>query len=162
MKRYGLFFGILAVVLVLVGVRLVMTMNGPSDTQQIRDALAASIRASKEGKPGGVMDYLSSKLRINDTDELPASQVQNFIKNSRPDVTVGRVDPVVNSSEGTAHVLTSAKVSYDWLNQKGSIDLSEVDILFRREDAHEWLIFPTKKWRIVEIDIPQDKMPPGL
>ena len=53
---------------------------GPSDQKMIREALDQAVLASREGRPGGVMDYLSNKFAVN-SESITSGQVANFIKN---------------------------------------------------------------------------------
>ncbi len=163
MSKSKLFIGIVVVLLAIVGIKVVMTLNGPSDAKLIQQALAESIKASREGRPGGVMDYLSDKLKINN-DEPGRRQVADFIKNSHPDVEVADTTPVIREVDGTAQINSSIHLKMSMLGNNVDQTIKNVTLKFQREDAKEWLIIPTKQWRLVEVAVPQESIPniPGI
>jgi hypothetical protein len=140
-------------VLLIGGRALLTTLNPPNDKALIVEALKESIKASKEGRPGGVMDKLSSNLSYNGENESGnQGQIAKFIKESRPDVTVTQMEPVVTGDEATIHSPVDLKVEMLGFNQKRH--LKDVTITFRKEEDHEWLIFPTRKWKLAEVHVP--------
>lgn len=146
-----------AIVLVLVGIRIVAGLNGPDDKQLVRQALADSIKASKEGRPGGVMDKISNKLTVNDTEVGQMGNIANFIKQSRPDVEVLTPDPVILGDE--ARITSPVKVSMSLPGGAGfDRTIDNVILIFAKEDSMTWLIFPSKQWRLKEVKMPDDVM----
>jgi len=146
-----------AIVVALIAIRVVMSINGPSDEQLVRNALADSIKASKEGRPGGVIDYLSDKMTINGMDVgVDKRQILAYIKNSKPDITVSQPDPVILGDE--ARITSPVNVKMTGPMGMGDINqnIDNVILVFAKEDSMQWLIFPTKKWRLKEVKLPDD------
>jgi hypothetical protein len=146
---------LVAVVLAaLLGIRFLLTQSsGASDQQQIEAALEESIQASKEGRPGGVMDKLSSRLHINEMDTSGnRNQIAEYIKKSKPDVTIQNRRAVVTGDE--ARIVSPVTIEANMLGQKMSRELQEVTLVFRKEDDREYLIIPTKKWKLAEVEVP--------
>lgn len=158
-KRILLVVG--ALVLLLIGVRFAIGSRGPDDAKLIQEALQESIRASHEGRPGGVLEYLSEQFKINQ--ESPTGrQIADFIRNNKPDIEVPNTTPVIRAQEGTAFITSPVRVKVSFLGQNFDQTVENVTMKFQREDAREWLIFPTKKWRLVEVSVPNEAVPAGL
>lgn len=146
-----------AILVVLVGARVIMSLGGGDDKKLVREALSESIKASKEGRPGGVMDKISDKLTVNNEQVASMGQIANFIKNSKPDVEVLKQDPVVMGDE--AQITSPVKVKLDLPGGAGFNQTIEgVTLIFAKENATEWLFIPTKKWRLKEVRLPDNVM----
>ena len=156
MKANKILIGIVAAVLVLIVVRVVLSRSGgTSDQLLIEQALQESIQASKEGRPGGVMDKLSSRLQVNDMDTSGnRSQIARYIKDNKPDVMVLNKKAVVTGDE--ARIVSPVDIEVNLLGQKLSRQLKEVTLVFRKEDDREYLVFPTKKWKLAEVQVPDE------
>lgn len=154
MKLNQVLVVVAVIVVVLIGFRVLMAGGpGVSDQQQIEQALAESIQASKEGRPGGVMDKLSTRLKFNSEDTGGnRNQIAEYIKTNRPDVKVLHKEAVVTGDE--ARIVSPVTISVNILGQELSKDLKEVTLVFRKEDDHVYLIFPTKKWKLAEVEVP--------
>lgn len=154
MKLNQVLVVVAVIVVVLIGLRVLMAGGpGVSDQQQIEQALAESIQASKEGRPGGVMDKLSTRLKFNSEDTGGnRNQIAEYIKTNRPDVKVLHKEAVVTGDE--ARIVSPVTISVNILGQELSKDLKEVTLVFRKEDDHVYLIFPTKKWKLAEVEVP--------
>jgi hypothetical protein len=162
MSKSKFAIGVVIVLLAIVGLKAVMTMNGPSDQVLVRQALTEAIKASKEGRAGGVMDYLSDQLKLNDQSP-ERRQIAEFIKNSHPDISVEHPDPVVREGDGTAQINSPVAIKFS-LPMGATIDktIPNVTMKFEREDARTWLVIPTKQWRLVEVTVPQASIPADL
>ncbi len=137
-------------VLGLIGVGLTSLLSGGDDQKLIQDALKASIQAGKEGKPGGVMEMLSMKVKLNDTEFNGGSrEIANFIKNSKPDLSFSNSKAIITGDE--ARIISPAHIEVQILTNKVSRDLSAVTLVFKREDDRAYLIFPAKKWKLTEV-----------
>lgn len=144
----------LGVVLVfLVGGRVIVSMtHQESDKALIQKALAESIKASKEGRAGGVMDKLSDKLKFNGTDAGGAERdISRFIRDSRPDITVENDDPVVSGDEGT--IVSPINLTVSMLGQSLDRHFKKVTLVFRKEDARDWLVIPVRKWKLADVEV---------
>jgi hypothetical protein len=148
--------GIAVAVLAIIVVRVVINrINAPNDQQQIQAALAESIKASKEGRPGGVMDKLSASLKLNDMDTSGnRNQIAQFIKNNQPDVNVLNPKAIITGDE--AQIVSPVELEMNILGQKMQRTMESVTLIFRKEDDMEYLVFPTKKWKLAEVQVPED------
>ena len=147
---------LLGLAAILVVLRFAVFSGGKDDAVLIREALAESIKASKEGRPGGVLDKLRERFKINDT--APGSrQVADFVRKNRPEVVVMKPDPVITGD--TAQINSPVKLTFDFLNQHFDTTVDNVTIRFEREDSRQWLIFPSKQWRVTQVDVPEGAMP---
>jgi len=146
-----MFLGVLLVLLV-GGRAILFVLHPQNDTALIVQALAESIKASKEGRPGGVMDKLSDNLQLNGENESGNQrEIARFIRDSRPDVTVDDMTPVVTGDQATIISPVDFKVSVLGVNQDRH--LKEVTIIFRKEEDRDWLIFPVKRWKLAEVHV---------
>jgi hypothetical protein len=149
---------LLGIAAALVVVRFVVFAERKDDATLIREALAESILASKEGRPGGVMDKISEQFKLNDQ-QPGVRQIADIIRKNKPDVQVLKPDPVVNESQGTAQIYSPVKLSLSFLNQNFDTEIPNVTIKFKREDSRQWLIFPAKQWRVTEVTVPPESLP---
>jgi len=146
---------LVGLLVVLFGVKAILTIGGPDDKTQVREALQESIKASKEGRPGGVMDKISDKITINGEQMVSTNQIANWIRNSKPDVVVPQQDPVIIGDE--AQITSPVTVKAD---MPGGVSFDRtikgVTLIFAKESATEWLVIPTAKWRLKEVKLPDD------
>lgn len=146
---------VLGVLVLLVGVKVGLTLfRSHDDLKEIRQALDESIQASREGRPGGVMDLLSSSLTLNGEQAPDARRIAQTIRDQKPDVTVQKLDPVVTGEK--AVMLSPVDLKVNILGAGTSFHLDEVTLVFRKESAQEWLVIPTQKWRLTEVHLPSD------
>jgi hypothetical protein len=146
-----------AILVVLVGVRVVMGLAPQDDKKLVREALAESIKASKEGRPGGVMDKISDKLVINGEPIVSNPQIANWIRNSKPDIVVEKPDPVIVGDE--AQITSPVRVTLaNPIGTGNAMDrtVSDVTLVFVKESATQFLIIPTTKWRLREVKLPDN------
>jgi hypothetical protein len=145
------FFGVVFALVLLLVLRVGISLsNRPSDQVLIERALDEAIQASKEGRPGGVLDLLSANLKVNDQ-LIGASnrEIANFVRDQKPDVKVLEPSARIIGEEGRIVSL----VDLD-LGILGVRRLKEVTMIFRREEATELVFIPTTKWRLVEVRVP--------
>ncbi len=140
-----------AIILLIGGKFIMMSANRTDDKVLVRQALLDSIKASREGRPGGVMDKLSEHIKFNGQSEAGNERdIARYIRQSKPDITVQNMDPEVSGDE--AKIISPVTVSMGLLGQSMGQTLKKVTITFRREDDHEWLIFPVKRWKLAEVE----------
>jgi len=148
-------FLVLGVVVALAILRFTIFAPAPNDQQLIAEALRQSIQASKEGRPGGVLDILSSKFRIND--QSPGTMnIAKFIRDSKPDVDVSNMTAVVSGD--TARIDSPVHVRATFLTQTFDQQIPNVTFVFQKEDAHKFLIIPTTEWHLTDIEVPNDEI----
>ena len=140
--------GIVGLIVLLVCVRVgISIVNKPDDPKLIQDALKDAIQASKEGRPGGVVELFSQNLKLNSTDVGDNQrQITDFIRKQKPDVTIEDTTPQITGDE--ARIVSP--VSLD-LGILGKRQLKDVTLIFKKEDATEYLVIPTRKWHLTEV-----------
>ena len=66
---------------------------GPSDRELIDAAVKESVLASREGRPGGVLEYLSNSFTLNSESGLDRKEISRFIKSGKPEVVIRNPQP---------------------------------------------------------------------
>jgi hypothetical protein len=142
---------IVGIVIVLLCAKVAINIaNKPDDPKLIQLALTEAIQASREGKPGGVMDLLSQNLKLNGTDVAAnANQIRDFIRKQHPDITVDDPSPQITGNE--ARIVSPVQLDFGLIGKRS---VPDVTMIFRKEDATEYLIIPTRKWRLTEVMAP--------
>ena len=148
-----LLFG--TILVLLVGGRVIfLSTQHPDDKTLIKQALEESIKASREGRPGGVMDKLSANLKYNGQNAAGAERdIARYIKSSKPEVEVENPDPIISGNE--AKIVSPVKLTISMLGQSIERKLKDVTIVFEKEDDREWLVIPVKKWKLAEVQVPE-------
>jgi len=146
-----LIVAIVAALVVILGIRIgISAMSKPDDQKLIQAALKESIEASKEGRPGGVLDLLSDNLKFNSQDlTVNKSQIARFIHDNKPDVEVKDQKALVTGDE--ARIVSPVELT---LGPFGHRTMNEVTLVFNKEAAREFLIVPTHRWRLVDVRVP--------
>lgn len=155
MKRWPL--AVLALIVLSVGGRYIYGMiNPPDDKTLIKQALAEAIKASKEGRAGGVIDKLSDNFKING-EEPGTKQIVDVIRNSHPEVSVADNEPII--TEDTAMITSDVSVKGSMIGGMSfNQNVKDVQLLFKKEPATEYLIFPTTKWHLSAARIPPGEL----
>lgn len=143
---------VLGVLVLLFGVRVAITVSKkPDDQKLIREALDEAILASKEGRAGGVIELLSRDLKFNDQEVgTNKRQIMDFVQKQKPSVTVQDTNALLTGDE--ARIVSPVEIDLGLFG--GKRNLKEVSLIFRKEDATTYLIFPARKWRLVEVRVP--------
>ena len=151
--RVALFlvFGALVLIFVRVGIGLA---NQPSDQAQIQTALKNSLEAGREGKPGSVISMLSDQLKVNNQTAPDLSQIAQFIRENKPDVTVERTQALITGDE--ARIVSPVDVKVNFVGQTLQQRLEGVTLVFRKEPARQFLVLPTSAWRLTEVRLPEN------
>jgi hypothetical protein len=146
----------LGAVSALLVLRFVIFAPQPDDQALIAQALSDSLKAGKEGRPGGVLEILSRKFRINE--QSPGRfDIAKFIRENKPDVTVLNKAAVVSGD--TARIETPVEVKISFLNQKFDQRIENVTLIFEKEESHKFLVIPTTAWRLTDVDVPNHSIP---
>jgi hypothetical protein len=141
-------------VVALVVLRLTVFADRPNDQKLIQQALADSIQASKEGRPGGVMDKISEKFNINGMRPGSRWDIAKFIRDSKPDVVVENTQAFIDGDK--AQITSPVQIKMSFLNQKWDRRVNNVTIVFEKEDGRKWLVIPTRQWRLTDVVLPAD------
>jgi hypothetical protein len=145
--------GIAVLVLLLIARIGIGLSSRGSDKHQIQEALQRSIQASKDGRPGGVLQLLSDRLTFNGQDAKGnMSDVAQFIVKQRPDVEVENSEPVVTGDE--ARILSPIDIKLDFFGQTKSVHLKQVELVFRKEPVMRYLVFPGSEWKLSDVRAP--------
>jgi hypothetical protein len=140
-------------VLLVAGKVLTTVMRPQDDRKMILDALAESIKATKEGRPGGVMDKLSANIKYNNQDVSGNDRdIARYIRDNKPDIVVENTDPDVKGDEATIVSPVTMKLSF--LGQSVDKEMKDVTLIFRKEADRDFLIFPTTRWKLAEVRVP--------
>lgn len=150
-------FGVVATLVLLLVLRLTLFAPQPNDQALIAQALADSIQASKEGRPGVVLDKLSDRFKVNNASVGSRFDIAKFIRDSKPEITVANRTAVVSGD--IAKINSPVQVNINFLNQKFDINAENVTFVFAREDSRTWLIFPTREWKLTDVLVPEDAIP---
>jgi len=145
--------GIVIAIAVVFGIRVALTLSANGDDRKmISQALGEAIKASREGRPGGVVELLSDSLKVNNIDVGPNQrQITQFIREQKPDVVVQDPSPQITGDE--ARIVSPVELDLGLLGKR---NLSEVTLIFRKEDSTAFLVFPTRKWRLTEVRAPEN------
>lgn len=131
---------------------LINSLKSGDDRLLIQEALDESIRASREGKPGGVLENISVNFRFNDSELATRGDIGQYVKSMRPDVVVLHREPTISGD--TAKIVTDVKVKFKLGPIESEQKVDNVVITFQRENGTKFGIIPTKKWRIVTVSAP--------
>ena len=107
------------------------------------------------------MEVLSSHVKLNEQSPGSPSQIAKWIQDSHADVTILNVDPVVDGATATIVSPVTLKADLPLIGQIQR-QFSQVTLVFHKEDDRDWLIIPTKKWKLVDAVIPASEAPQGL
>ncbi|MEJ5170326.1 MAG: hypothetical protein WHU10_05005 [Fimbriimonadales bacterium] len=141
------------VLLLLAGLLQIVLASGPSDEKLIREALRESLLASREGRPGGVVELLSDQLQFNNELVANKRQIAQFVRDARPDVSVSeqslevRGENALMVADVTVRLATPLGIQLDRT-------FDDVQLLFRREPATRLLVLPDSKWRLYRVVAP--------
>lgn len=152
MKKIAIGVGVFALLLALAA----PFVFAPSDKDLISEALKESIKASREGRPGGVMEYLSGSLKYNQESVSDRGSVADYIKMARPDVIVEDPRPTITGD--TATITSPVTVSMEVGPMSFPMRIERAVITFSKETGRKYLILPAPVWRITSISAPEVDM----
>lgn len=125
----------------------------PSDEELIGRALDESIRASREGRPGSVLDLLSPSLTVNEEGVPYRREIAEFVRKSRPDVEVRNRKPTISGDVAT--IESPVRVSSSLPAVPLEHTFERVVITLEKERTREWLVLPGRRWRVTKVTIPE-------
>jgi hypothetical protein len=130
-------------------------LTQPDDKTLIKEAIAECAKASREGRAGGVLDFLSKNMTLNENEVSGnRSEVSKYISNMKPDVEFTSIEPNVFGDE--AKVESPAKFTLSLLSFEKTFDIPKVTVSLKKEEERTWFLVPTKKWRITNIQVPAE------
>ncbi|MDX2065236.1 MAG: hypothetical protein SFX74_05785 [Fimbriimonadaceae bacterium] len=151
--RAILVFAILVVGVV--GFNVYQALGSPrSDAQLIDEALERSLRDSKDGKPGSALDLLSKTFSVNQTElGYDRASIADFIRKAKPQIEVPERHTRVFGDE--ARVTSPVNLRMEPLGERA---IPEVTMIFQREDDRVYGIFPARRWKLVDVRIPDQAL----
>jgi hypothetical protein len=129
-------------------------LNQPDDKTLITEAIKEAQKAGKEGRPGGVIEFLDiPQLKVNDVEANGAGKdISNYIKNMKPDIEFTKIEPIITGDDARIETPATVKVGVAMFSK--DMTLPNVVINLKKEVVHEWLFIPKKSWKITEIRAP--------
>jgi hypothetical protein len=141
------------VLLLLVGKIGLGFMNQPDDKTLIAAAIKEAQNAGKEGRPGGVLDFLSVSLNVNGSDvEGNRGEIAKYIKNSKPDIELTNIEPIITGEEARLESPANVKIGIAMLSK--TVTIPNVVVNLKKEVGRDWFIIPRKSWKITQIRAP--------
>jgi hypothetical protein len=145
--------GIGVVGLLIAGAIIVPRWLPVDDQALIKDALAESIKAGREGRPNGVLELLSRNFQVNE--ESPGSRdIAQYIRQYKPDFVVQNQNPVVTGAN--AVIVSPVRVQSNILGQKLGMELPSVTLRFEKQDTMSYFVIPTRKWQLIKVEVAPD------
>lgn len=138
-------------IVLIVGLIASGVCGGPSDGELIDQALTESVAASREGRPGGVLEYLSKNFSVND-EQFGTRDIAKTIRDLKPNVELESRKPLIAGDSATITSPVRLSVSLPPV----SYTISQVTLSFSKEESRKWLIFPAKQWRLTKVEIPAE------
>ena len=132
---------------------VLFVVTAPSDEDLIRQAIAESSRASSEGKPGGVLEYIDPAFLFNNNPSFDRNEIAKAVRLAKPQVEFSSFEPVVEGDEAT--VVADVKVKLDYFSFNIDENLPGVEVRLKKTTGVRWLVFPGTKWKITEVSAPQ-------
>ena len=154
MRRTGLILLGLALILLIGRIGLGF-LRAPDDAGLIREALNETTKAAREGRPGGVLDYLSAEASLNGQKAPDVRGIADSIRRYSPDVKLNSTDATIAGNE--ARVVTAGEVSFGILNARATVPLNRVTITLTKEEDRDFLIIPTHRWRVTKVEVPEQE-----
>jgi hypothetical protein len=149
---------LLGLAVILGGIKIGLSLsNKPSDEKLIHQALNDALEASRKGKPGGVMDFLSNQLKFNDQSIGDQSQIAKVIKESHPEITVADEKVLVTGDE--ARIVSPVDLKANIFGQSLDQHIDNVTLVFHKEEGRDYFFIPTPKWRLSEVRLPENQVP---
>ena len=123
--------------------------TAPSDEELIEQALEEAIVASKEGRPGGVLEHLSRSFVYDGQPVYSWKDVSQFISVAKPEIEVDANRPQIDGDQAIVIANVDFKMGFQTLSIDESIE--NVEFRFAKESGTRWLIFPSPHWKIIEV-----------
>ncbi|MEJ5252786.1 MAG: hypothetical protein HPY54_06855 [Chthonomonadetes bacterium] len=131
--------------------RMAVTPVPPED-QQVRDRLEEIRLAVEQRDLNAIMDAISQDFDAfgYSPDRLRIEIASAFRRGIKPHLRYS--NPSVNIIGKEASVNMRVEV---WWEDQGSVSRHEptdIQVYLRKEPARKWLIIPTEKWRVVDVE----------
>jgi hypothetical protein len=156
-----LWLGIFVVIGLALAAGFFASIDRRPDDVLIKQALADSIEASREGRPGGVMDFISDQITINTMGGISKAKIAQLIRDNKPSVTVSNQEVKVDSDGETAEMTSDVDVAGEigmlQAKQAFNYKFEDVKMTFQKENGRKFLVIPTKVWRLRSVEIPDDQ-----
>lgn len=163
-KRARAWIIVLALAAAGIALLFVIAQDNRPDEVLISEALDESIQASREGRPGGVLDFISNNLRVDGIGPVSKGQVARLIRENKPEVEItSRKTTVAGATaEMVADVRIKGTVQVMAFSAGFDRTFKGIRLGFAKEEARKYLIVPVRTWRLTEVNIPGDQIDFGL
>lgn len=148
--KTGVIVVLAGVIAVLVAARLGLFSSKVSDQELIESALTDSLAAAKEGRSGAVLDFVSNQFTAHTDFPLDRSQIAKYVRENHPEVDVLNKTATISSESAVIVTPVLVRVPFG-PGADYSHKFKDVKLTFKKEDSLQWLIIPSKKWRLVEV-----------
>lgn len=146
-------------ILVYAGKAAQVMLFAPSDNQQIEKVFYEAIVASREGKPGSLIDKLSFKFKVNGM-EPGMRKVADFIRDSKPELQASYNTPSIHDNEGL--MTSNVKIKAQYLAFSFDGEVKNVEFVFKKESTQVWLFIPSSTWRLEQVNVPNESIQEAL
>lgn len=146
--------GLIALAAVGIGWQAISANQVP-DQILIERALEESIKASREGRPGSVLDLLSQQFKVNDGEMMSRMDIAKAIRDYKPEVTLGSK---VARVQGDAAAIVTPVTLTTPAPFTLSFTVPEATLEFQKESGVKWLIIPEKRWRLTKVTVPESAL----
>ena len=126
--------------------------TAPTDEEMIRQAIAESTEAARQGRPSEVLDYLSRFLTFNGELVFERGEISKLVRLARPEIGFGEYTPVIEGEQAAVIANVHVKLEYQGMNIDQSVP--DVQVKLAKESGLRWLILPGARWRITEVTAP--------
>ncbi len=127
-------------------------VTAPTDEELIRQAIAESTEASREGRPSEVLEHLSKSITFNGVPVFDRSEIMKVVRLSRPEVTFSDYQPVIEGENAVVVADVHVKMEFQGINLDETVP--GVQVRLAKETGLRWLVLPGTKWRITEVTAP--------
>lgn len=124
----------------------------PPETQQVRERLEEVRQAIERRDLNTIMDAISDDFEAfgYSPDRLRVEIASAFRRGVKPHVRY--TNPSVNVIGKEATVNMQVEVWWEEQGFVGRHEPTDIQLYLRKEPAHKWLVIPTEKWRVVDIE----------
>lgn len=143
---------VVSVIVALAGLTGIYIATLPSDEELIREAIKESTLASREGRSGGVLEYLSKSISFNGMPVSDRAEISKYVRLSKPEVTFGAFEPQIEGK--TASVKANVAVKIDYLGLNLDQTIPGVEVRLAKETTYRWVFVPAARWRITDVSAP--------
>lgn len=145
-KSTRIVLGVVAILAVVLVILLIDGQRQPSDEEIINQRLQSMENAAQNDNVSAFMRSVSSDYsdsQVNNTDQLALLLHRVLPSGGNLRITLQDAETTVDGPHATTHVVVLIQST-----DERNITQRSVTVTWRREQAHKWLVFPIKTWRV--------------